>query len=69
MLYEVITEHHGRMRRDAPDALGIDVADAHAVQALRELLAQPVAGAKVEVGVERGDDLARVALDALERGG
>ena len=38
-------------------------AEPHAVEELRHPLREPVADAEVEVGVEGGDDLARVALD------
>ena len=61
-------EHHGGVLRHAAQALGVDVADAHAVQALRDLAPDPVADAEVQVSVEGRHDLARVALDGGEHG-
>jgi hypothetical protein len=51
--------------RSQPGIVG--VADAHAVQRAADRLAEPVADAEIEVGIERRNDLARVALDDLHR--
>jgi len=56
-------EHHGGLGRHRRQAGLVGVADAHPVQQAADALAQPVADAEVEVGVERRHDLARVALD------
>src|SRR5213595_2258299 len=62
-------EHYSRVGADLRDALRIDVPDSHAVEGPRDPAPDPVADAEVEVGVERGDDLARVALDLAQRCG
>ena len=58
-------EHHRGVGLDARQVLGVDVPQPHAVQQLRHALADPVADAEVQVGVERRHGLAGVALDAL----
>jgi hypothetical protein len=62
-------EHHGRGVGHFFQRLGIDKTQAHAVQALRDLAADPVAEAEVQVGVEGRHDLARIVLDRLEHRG
>ena len=62
-------EHYSRVGADFRDALRIDVPDSHAVEGPRDPAPDPVADAEVEVGVERRDDLARVALDLAQRCG
>lgn len=58
-------EHHGRLRVDRGERLRIGIAEAHTIEELRAALGQPVADAKVEVGVERRHDLARIDVGAL----
>ena len=60
-------EHHGRVLGDGVQARVVGVADAHAVQRLRDAPRQPVADAEVHVGIEGRHDLARIALHLVQR--
>jgi len=57
-------EDHGRLRVDRRQAGLVTASGDHAVEQARDAFRQPVADAEVEVGVEGGHDLARVAVDA-----
>ena len=62
-------QHYRGVGIDAGNAGGVDVAESHAVQRAGDGAPEPVADAKVEIGVERRHDLARIALDFFQHRG
>jgi hypothetical protein len=60
-------EDDARLARHGGERRLVEPADAHAVEHARQRARHPVAEAEVEVGVEGGHDLARVALDLRHR--